>query len=345
MVDGAMWKPSYDVHLDRAAQEIGITGYGQVIQWTGEAWPDVELTLAMTRPDFELALPELTPMQASLDSKQMAKIAAEVAALNSMAQDSLQKWASGRFQRRQDRETFRRNLELLSRHSEQDLVQYGLNADVIRSAMSRLVNRFAAVRYEVSQRETIPFNSAPLKVVAFSGTVPAKLKYVATPALGNSVLLQGEIVNTTGHPILEGSVAMFGDESYIGTSQQRGAAQNETVSFGFGPDDALIVDRHLLSRTVKGPEAFRLSQVITYRYEITVENFNERSVEVEVTDQIPLSATEDIQVTFLESSRPHTLDPVTGMLRWTLAAAAGQPTTIVYAFTVECPVNKDVHWQ
>ncbi len=345
MVEGAVWKPSYDVHLDRATEQIEITGYGQVMQWTGEAWDDVELSLAMTRPDLELALPELTPMQASLDATQMIKIAQEVGVLNAVAQGSLQKWMTGRFQRRQDRETFRRNLELLSRYSEQALVQYGLNADVIRNAMSRLVDRFAAVRYEVAQRESIPFNSAPHKVVAFSATVPAKLKYVATPALGNSVLLQGEIVNTTGHPILEGSVAIFGDESYIGTSQQSGAAQNEGLAFGFGPDDGLIVDRHLVSRTVKGPEAFRLSQVITYRYEIVVESFNQRAVEVEVTDQIPVSTTAEIQVTFLESSRPHTLDPKSGMLRWTLDAAAGSPTTIAYVFQVECPVGQDVHWQ
>jgi len=345
MVEGAVWKPSYDVHLDRAKQEIEITGYGQVMQWTGEAWDDVELSLAMTRPDFELALPELTPMQASLDATQMAKIAQEVGVLNATAQGSLQKWATGRFQRRQDRETFRRNLELLSRQSDQDLVQYGLNADVIRSAMSRLVDRFASVRYEVAQRESVPFNSAPHKVVAFTATVPAKLKYVATPALGNSVLLQGEIVNTTGHPILAGSVALFTDESYVGTSQQEGAAQNESLRLGFGPDDGLTVDRRLQSRTVNDAWAFRQSQVITYRYEITVENFNEHGVEVEVTDQIPISTAEEVQVTFLESSRPHTLDPQTGMLRWTLDAAAGSPTTIVYAFQVECPVGKDVHWQ
>lgn len=36
-----------------------------MLQWTGEAWNDVELSLAMSRPDAELTLPELRLMVAS----------------------------------------------------------------------------------------------------------------------------------------------------------------------------------------------------------------------------------------------------------------------------------------
>ena len=92
---------------------------------------------------------------------------------------------------------------------------------------------------------TIPFDSSPHKVVAFRGTVPVQLRYVATPALGNSPMLQGAIVNTTGFPVLEGGVALFVDGSFVGSAAV--------------PDDALSVERSLLSRTVKGSEAFRQS--------------------------------------------------------------------------------------
>jgi uncharacterized protein (TIGR02231 family) len=333
------------VRLDRDAGEIQVTGYGQVLQWTGESWTDVELALAMSRPDAELTLPELRPMVASLDQETMTQLVKEVSFLNTLPQEQLETWATGRFKRRQDRETFRRNVEQLLGRSSKDLARFGLSAELLQGAMTRLVNRFAAVRYQVAQRETISFDSSPSKVVTFSATVPARLKYVATPALGNSVLLQGEIVNTTGYPILEGNVALFVDESFIGSSRVLGAAQNEGLSFGFGPDDALVVTRHLVSRTVKGPEAFRQSQVITYRYAIGLENFNDRNVVVEVTDQVPVSKTQDIQVTFLESDRAHTLDPQTGILRWTLDVGQGGRSDIGFSFSVECPVGTDVHWQ
>lgn len=345
MVECAVWRPSYDVRLDRGAGTIQITGYGQVLQWTGETWDDVELSLAMSRPDAELTLPELKPMVASLDTATMTQLAKEVSFLNTLPQQNLEQWATERFKRRQDRETFRRNVEQLLRQSNKDLARFGLNAEILQGAMTRLVNRFAAVRYPVAQRETIAFDSSPSKVVTFSATVPARLKYVATPALGNSVLLQGEVENTTGHPILEGNAALFVDESFIGSSKVLGAAQNEGLSFGFGPDDALVVRRHLLSRTVKGPEAFRQSQVITYRYEIGLENFNDRSVEVEVTDQVPVSKSQDIQVLFLESNREPSLDPQTGMLRWKLEVGKGDRSEITFSFSVECPVGTDVHWQ
>jgi uncharacterized protein (TIGR02231 family) len=346
MVDAVMWKPSYDVHLDREDNTIGIIGYGQVVQWTGENWDDVELTLAMSRPDFELAVPELQPLVASLDKAAMDKLVKEVTYLSRTAQDQATKWAESRFARPQERETFRRNLEQLARHSREQLQAYGLSHELIDGALSRLVDRFAAVRYDVPRRVTIPMDSSPHKVVAFDAVVPvALLRYVATPALGDTVMLQGSVVNTTGHPVLEGSVALFVDGSFVGSSSAEGAAENEVMFFNFGPDDALVVSRRLVSRTVKGPEVFRQSQVLTYRYAIELENFNDQPVEVDVSDQVPISKTEDIQVTFLSSSHPQELHPETGALFWTLEVAAGERAQVEYTFSVECPVGHDVHWQ
>jgi uncharacterized protein (TIGR02231 family) len=345
IVDTVIWQPSYDVHLDRASGDVEITGYGQVIQWSGEHWKDVQLTLAMSRPDFELTLPELTPVQASLDDKDMAQLAKEVAFLSRSAEGEAQKWSETRFKRSQERETFRRNLEQLARRPDQILEKYGLSQGLIEDAMNRLVDRFAGVRYEIAQRETIPCDSSPHKVVAFTARMPAKLKYVAAPALGNSIMLEGAVVNTSAVPILSGSASLFIDDSYVGTSQVAGAAKNEPLTFGFGPDDSLVVTRKLLARDVKGPEAFRQSQVITYRYEITLENFNQRSVQVEVEDQIPISKTQDIQVTFVEGAPKPALDEQTGNLHWEIEIGSKATSKITYTFTVECPVGRDVHWE
>jgi hypothetical protein len=77
-----------------------------------------------------------------------------------------------------------------------------------------------------------------------------------------------------------------------------------------------------------GPEAFRQSQVITYRYELTVETLDDGGIEVEVTDEIPISETEDIQVTFLESNREPPVDPQTGKLQWTPEVDEGDRSSI-----------------
>lgn len=346
MVDAVIWKPSYDVHLDRQRNELEIIGYGQVMQWTGEPWEDVELTLAMSRPDFELAVPELQPLVASLDAAAMEKLVKEVAFLSRSTQDLVAKWAATRFAQRQDRETFRRNLEQLARLSPEQLQVYGLSHDLINGALSRLVDRFAGVRYAVPGRVSIPMDSSPHKVVAFDAQVPvALLRYVATPALGDTAMLQGSVVNTTGHPVLAGAVSLFADGSFVGSSTAVGAAENEVMFFNFGPDDALVVKRQLLARTVKGPEVFRQSQVLTYRHAIELENFNDRPVEVDVSDQIPISKSEEIQVTFLGSSHLHELRGDTGAVYWTLTVGAGERARIEYDFSVECPVGKDVHWQ
>lgn len=344
IIDAVAWVPSYDVHLDRERGDIEVVGYGQIAQWSGEHWTDVQLALAMSRPDFELTVPDLAPMLASLDDKEMAQLAKEVSFLSTSARDQAEKWSAARFKRSQERETYRRNLEQLSQRSDQHLAQYGLNQALIQGAMTRLVDRFAGVRYDIASRESIPCDSSAHKVVIFRARVPARLKYVATPALGATVMLQGEIVNTTGVPMLAGGAALFIDDSYVGAGQVAAAAKNEPLDFGFGPDDSLVVTRKLLAREVKGPEAFRQSQVLTYRYEIRVENFNSRGVEVEVADQIPVSKSADIAVSFLDSTHTAGFDAQDGSLRWSLEIGAGATSTIAYSFSVECPVGREVYW-
>ncbi len=345
MVSDVIWKPSYDVHLDRATGALEIIGYGHIKQWTGESWTDVDLSLAMSRPDHQLALPALTPLVASLDQTALRKLAKEASFLGLSKGQAAQKWAAGRFAGRQDRETFRRNLEQLARLPRDRMTALGLSPEILEEALSHLINRFSGVRYQIAQRATIPFDSSPHKVVTFAARVPAQLRYVATPALGDTVMLQAVATNSTGHPMLAGTAALYVDGAYAGASELGGAAQNEGISFSFGPDDALVVKRRLISRSVKGPEAFRQSQVLTYHYAITVENFNDRDVEVHVVDQIPISKTAEIQVSFLNSTEPHTLYPETGALIWNLSMPAGKRTEVDYSFSVECPIGQDVHWQ
>jgi len=346
IVPSAGWRPVYDVHLDREGQTVQIVGYGNVIQSTGESWDKVGLTLAMSRPDFELSLPSLEPLVVTLDAQAMQQLANDINVLNEIAPGQAEEWSQNKFQgRQQEKENFRRNLEQLLQVDDEQLGQYGLNPQLIECALSRLVDRFAGVRYEVEQAETIPCDSSPHKVVVFSAVVPVDLKYVATPALGSTIVLKGDVRNLTGHPILEGDISVFIDNSYVGASKITSAAQNEGISFCFGPDDSLTVERKLVERTEQGPEAFRKSQIITYRYRITLENFRDRQATVIVVDQIPRSKSPEVQVQFLESNLAHEFDETTGEIRWTAGVEPGKRTEIDFSFSVECPVGRTVSWQ
>jgi len=345
IVPAASWTPVYDVHLNKGVDEVQMIGYGDVTQWTGETWNDVSLTLAMSRPDFQLSLPELKPTVVSFDAKEMQMIAKDIYTLNSNPVSEAKNWSRSRFKGQQDLFNFQNNLEQLAYNDDSQLMQYGLNREIVKQALSRLVDRFAGVRYKVSQNETIPCDSSPHKVVVFSGNVPVSLKHVATPTLGDTVVLKGDMKNTTGYPILEGNVSLFIDNSYVGASRTDSAAQNEEISFCFGPDDALVVARELMKRDVKGPEKFRQSQVITYSYKINAENFNDHKSTVQINDQIPTSKNQDIQVKFVESNIDYTIDEQTGKLTWFVDIERGKKKEITFSFSVECPVERTLYWK
>ncbi|MDO5683866.1 MAG: mucoidy inhibitor MuiA family protein, partial [Propionibacteriaceae bacterium] len=61
VVDGANWESRYDLRLDEAGDQVAVTWFGMVRQWSGEDWPACELRLSTARPSMAIAIPDLDP--------------------------------------------------------------------------------------------------------------------------------------------------------------------------------------------------------------------------------------------------------------------------------------------
>ncbi len=62
LVSDAEWRLVYDASLDRAAGRVEWTSRGEIRQWSGEDWNDVEITLAASDADRPTAPPALDPI-------------------------------------------------------------------------------------------------------------------------------------------------------------------------------------------------------------------------------------------------------------------------------------------
>ena len=58
-IEGASWKPVYDLHYDPQKGALSVQSSGTVRQATGEAWPETRLTLSTAIPGQGIDLPEL----------------------------------------------------------------------------------------------------------------------------------------------------------------------------------------------------------------------------------------------------------------------------------------------
>lgn len=68
MVSNAGWAPSYDVRVNSEhANNIELTYFGSVKQWTGEDWKDVKLALSTARPSVVGTPPALPTAIVTLD--------------------------------------------------------------------------------------------------------------------------------------------------------------------------------------------------------------------------------------------------------------------------------------
>lgn len=60
-VPDVSWQPIYEARVSTAKEEINLISYGDVRQRTGEDWSGVSLTLSVSKPNVEGALPDLQP--------------------------------------------------------------------------------------------------------------------------------------------------------------------------------------------------------------------------------------------------------------------------------------------
>lgn len=343
LVPNATWRPVYDIHLGKDSRDVHVVGYGMITQGTGEEWDNVRMTLAMAEPEYSLGRPEMNPVYVSFSPQQIEQLANDIRGLND-AQDC-ESWTRSRFKNKQEMRNFEQNLyELANTQTGQQLQQYGLSQEDIRSAFKRIGDRFSGVSYELAGIETILSDRSPHKVVIFSADIPVDLHYVASPGVDGMVVRRGDIRNTTGFPLIGGESSVFVNGSYVGFANVPGTAQNEPFSIYFGPDDGLKAERTLLRQDVTGPEHFRQSKLAAYHYRLTVQNFKKSAVKVDLLDQIPMAQTQNIQVKMLDSTLEYTLDDK-GILTWTTDVAAGATLTIDFSFQIEYPVEQTLYWK
>lgn len=295
-VPSASWQPAYDARLTSGAKNVTpkleLVRRATIQQRSGEAWDDVALQLSTTRPSAGSSAPDLAVMTVDFEPEYRP---APVAAQRAPAAPGAMQDAEG---------------DHSQRLSKRKAVMPELAAapePVSEVAAKVEAAPFQAV-FSVPGRASVAGTGEIKRVQLQSDTMEPTLSVRTTPKVDAKAFLYAKLVAPKVAPLMRGKVALFRDGTFTGTGQLPLLSPGEEHELGFGTDDAVRVKYSVVED--KRGETGLISSLRTESrfYKVTLKNLHERTIQVTVLDQLPVSQNQDIKVEPVGKSVPSRKD-------------------------------------
>lgn len=319
-MSSASWQPSYDARADTRTGKIELSSYGVLRQQTGEEWKNVKLSLSTARPNVGARMPELQPWWVQFMS--MAPMPVTMApplARSNMARGQAQTFG----------------------YSEMNVAEE--KAAPMKDQAATIDSSGISAVFEIKLPATIPSDGESHKVPIAVQQFDAKLDYVTTPKLSDSVYLKTRVTNTSAAPLLGGDVNLFRDGDFVGKSHVNFIAAGADFDFFLGVDDAVKVTRKMVVDKSAEGGVFQKRKSLVRKIETKINNFKTQKIALTVVDQLPVSKDAPINVEDVKfNEAPKTQDKETGKLTWEFSLDPKQEKVLTEEFTVTWPADKQV---
>jgi hypothetical protein len=188
---------------------------------------------------------------------------------------------------------------------------------------------------------SVPSDGRPYRVPTLSMETKAKPTLVAYPELAQAVLVRAEQTNAGATPLLAGPVDLVRESGFVGRTKIALIASGERFELGFGPDPHVRLRREV--ETVDEEAGLLPSSYVgrSHRVRVHLSNLDDRPRKIDVTERIPVSEIEKVEVHFDEKkTTPRATPDADGFVRWQVDLAARGRTTLELRYVIRR--HKDV---
>jgi uncharacterized protein (TIGR02231 family) len=317
-VMNARWAPLYTVRALPDSSEIEITVTGLIQQRSGENWENVKAQLSTASPAIESRPGELNPWTLDIF------VPRPVPRMAQKASDKVTGGVVGGVLGGVVGEV----APAMAREAELD------TAAILESGIH--------LNFEIKRSVDIPSDGAPHKVPIDAQKLKVNFDYVAVPKLKEAMFLRGSIKNTLAYPFLPGSADLFIIQDFVGTTQIPYVAANEEAKMYFGEDGQIKVKYEQVKKEKINPGFLGKTEKLRLVYKITVQNLRKNAVEIELTDQLPISQNDKIEIKDVNIQPAQSKKDDKGILTWKLTLAPQEKKEITIDFIIEYPKDATI---
>jgi uncharacterized protein (TIGR02231 family) len=315
----AGWVPTYDIRVKTIDNSFKLVYKSMVSQTTGLNWNGVKLNLSTSNPNQGNTIPVLSPLYLQLYVPVLYNQVAVAASTYSMAAPQLDEVVvTGAYSKKA------KNLGYDAQKLEVK--------DFLTLKESQLNTNF-----EIDLPYDIPSDGIAYSVNIKDEMIPATYQHVAVPKLDNDAFLIAKINNWDSLSLLPGDANIIMDNVYLGKSYLNPNTTDDTLSISMGRDKRIAINRKLVKEYNKVKR--NDSKIESFTYEITIKNNKKQSIDMNLSDQFPISQTKEVEVT-LSNSGDAEVDNETGLLKWNVKLKPGESKKYRFSYQVKYPKDK-----
>jgi uncharacterized protein (TIGR02231 family) len=304
LVQNAGWKPAYDLRIKDVISPVGMTYKASVNQNSGEDWSNVALSLATGNPTLGGTKPSMNTW---------------------WLREYVIGYAKGR----------KKEANAAPRAYVAEDVSAEFDEEVADYAAVEQVERTTFTEFAIKLPQTIASDGKPYVVNIADYELPADYVYYAAPKLDKNAFLTAQVTGWESYNLLNGQASLFFEGTYLGKSFINVETANDTLDLSLGRDAGIVIKR-TKNKQFKDKKFIGKKVTKTIGWDIELRNKKNQEVTIIIEDQIPVSTTDEIEVS-LESSKGATLDTSTGKLKWELTLKPGKRTAIDFKYAVKYP--------
>jgi len=328
IVYGPRWYPRYDVRADSRQGTVQIAYRGMIIQNTSEDWNHVEMTLSTAQPQAGGQHPDLTPWRIS------PYVAAPAPVYSRRPAGAAQMFNAMPMAKKMAKSEPAEAYDELAVAPEMEVSQAAVDSNA------------ASVVFNLKGPQTVRSDNQPQESTILVHAFPAEFRYSTAPKLSSRAYLKAKIKNATEYPLLPGQTSLFLDNNFVANGQLAQVSPSEEFWAFLGADDGIKVEHKLINRKDQKEGMFGGRNRVEFEYLIQVTNHKKQTREIVVWDQIPLSASGEIQVELLEPAYKQDTDALKknseNFLEWLYHVEPGQTVKIPLKFNVSYPKDMKV---
>jgi uncharacterized protein (TIGR02231 family) len=319
----ARWTPLYDARLDTGTKDrkpaLELIRRADITQTTGEDWSNIALAVSTVRmarggsaPDLNSLIVQYPPAQPprpmGLAQESYRRAMPAPAAAPAPADEVMDKKADEQ------------------------------QASVEVSAFQ--------VTFNIPGRVSIGTKEGAKALRISTAVIAPDLSVRAAPVLDPTAFLEASFTQSEDAPLLPGRVAIYRDGMFVGSGRMAAASKDETVRLGFGADDKIKIERTVVRRNEGSAGLIVTTSKTDERaFKTSVRNGHDIPIKIAISDQLPVSENEDIQVEMLPATTRPTATNVhdkRGVLEWAFDAKPGEVKDIAFAWRVRWPKDKGI---